>query len=146
MKAFKSIFAVLLSAALVFSFAACSDDDDDDEPSAVATFATEADKHGEFERVLFYGDNTFAMQEVSSEMTLTTATGTYTGDPNKASETIKLTVKKIIKAFVDDSDDMSLVDATDEILTKLKITNPLEATISADGKTVEIWYSTYIKQ
>lgn len=146
MKALKSIFAVLLSAALVFSFASCSDDDDDDGLSTVATFATEAEK-GEYEQVVFYDNNSFDYQTVSSDVTFTMLKGTYTGDPTKASEKITLTFTKVLKAFADEnSNSMDFIDITDEILETLHLEKTMEVTISDDGKTVEVFGDTYTKK
>lgn len=66
-KAFKSLFAVLLAMAMVFSFAACSDDDDDDGPSAVSTFSYDDTD------LVFYSDNSFAQKSEGAQKNNTTS-------------------------------------------------------------------------
>ena len=140
MKALKSIFAVLLAAAMVFGFASCSDDDDeDDSPSAVATFKDE--KHDE--SIVFYSDKSFAYKDSS----VTLMTGSYTGDPTTASSTVTVTLAKVAKGFFDDSENTALVDITDEALTTLDLTSKeVPVTISADGKTASFLGTDYTKQ
>ena len=97
-------------------FVSCDDDDDDDDgASVVATYsysysyeAEGEDDDSYTETFYFYDDATFKFTYDS----YTIATGSYTGDATSDGD-VTLTIKKIAKGFVEDSEDTSLIDWSD---------------------------------
>ena len=116
MRKFAKISAVLAAMVLALAFVGCKDDDDDD-PSVVTTwYCTETDEDDGSvvtETVYFYDDNTFKAVESSEGVNVTFATGSYTGDTTKDGN-IVITIKKIVKGALDDSDSLELVDVPAE--------------------------------
>ena len=118
MRKFAKISAVLVAMVLALAFVGCKDDDDDDDdPSVVTTwYCTETDEDDGSvvtETVYFYDDNTFKAVESSEGVNVTFATGSYTGDTTKDGN-IVITIKKIVKGALDDSDSLELVDVPAE--------------------------------
>ena len=114
MRKFAKISAVLAAMVLALAFVGCKDDDDDDDdPSVVTTwYCTETDED-DTETLYFYDDSTFKNVNSSEGVNITVATGTYTGDTTK-DENIVITLKKIVKGVLEDSDSTELVDVPAE--------------------------------
>ena len=135
MRKFAKISAVLAAMVLALAFVGCKDDDDDDDdPSVVTTWAyTMEDEDGSATSTLyFYDDNTFKIIFSEGAITVTGATGTYTGDTTKDGK-VKLTATKEM------DDDGNLVDCnetTEGIISGNKITFEEED----EGETVTIIY------
>ena len=135
MRKFAKISAVLAAMVLALAFVGCKDDDDDDDdPSVVTTwYCTEEDEDdGSIvtETLYFYDDNTFKMIMSSEGVNITAATGTYTGDTTKDGNVV-ITIKKIVKGALEDSESMELVDVPSEYASKLVI----KATINGNTLT-----------
>ena len=135
MRKFAKISAVLAAMVLALAFVGCKDDDDDDDdPSVVTTwYCTEEDEDdGSIvtETLYFYDDNTFKMVMSSEGVNITAATGTYTGDTTKDGNVV-ITIKKIVKGALEDSESMELVDVPSEYASKLVI----KATINGNTLT-----------
>ena len=113
MKKFAKISAVLAAMVLALAFVGCKDDDDD--PSVVTTWAyTMEDEDGSATSTLyFYDDNTFKIIFSEGAITVTGATGTYTGDTTKDGNVV-ITIKKVVKGMLDDSESLELVDVPAE--------------------------------
>ena len=100
----------LVVALSLVGFTSCDDDDDDDDgASVVATYKYTYEAEGEdddsyTETFRFYNDATFKLTMDS----YTIATGSYTGDATSDGD-VTLTIKKVAKGFVEDSDDTSLI-------------------------------------
>ncbi|WP_296690050.1 hypothetical protein, partial [Treponema sp. UBA6852] len=116
------------------AFVGCKDDDDDDDedPSVVTTwYCTEEDDGSVVtETLYFYDDSTFKDVNSSEGINITVATGTYTGDTTKDGNVV-ITIKKIVKGALEDSESMELVDVPSEYASKLVI----KATINGNTLT-----------
>ena len=112
MRKFAKISAVLAAMVLALAFVGCKDDDDDDDDPSVVT-AWYSAEDGATETVYFYDDNTFKAVESSEGVNVTFATGSYTGDTTKDGN-IVITIRKIVKGALDDSDSLELVDVPAE--------------------------------
>ena len=105
----------LVVALSLVGFVSCDDDDDDDEGASVVatysyTYEAEGDEDEDYtESFYFYSDATFKVTYES----YTIATGTYTGDAT-SDGSVTLTVKKVAKGFIEESDDTSLIDWSDD--------------------------------
>ena len=102
----------LVVALSLVGLVSCDDDDDDDDgASVVATYkyTYDDDEDGYTETFRFYSDATFKLTYDS----YTIATGSYTGDAT-SDGTVKLTVKKVAKGLVEESEDTSLVSWSDD--------------------------------
>ena len=104
----------LVVALSLVGFVSCDDDDDDDDASVVATYKytyeAEDDEDEDYtDTFYFYDDATFKVTYNS----YTIATGIYTGDATSDGD-VTLTIKKVAKGFVEDSDDTSLIDWSDD--------------------------------
>ena len=134
MRKFAKISAVLAAMVLALAFVGCKDDDDDDDedPSVVTTwYCTEEDDGSVVtETLYFYDDNTFKMVMSSEGVNVTAATGTFTGDTTKDGNVV-MTIKKIVKGALEDSESMELVDVPSEYASKLVI----KATINGNTLT-----------
>ena len=118
MKKFAKISAVLAAMVLALAFVGCKDDDDDDDdPSVVTTWycieEDEDDGSVVTENVYFYDDSTFKVVDSSEGVNITAATGTYTGDTTKDGNVV-ITIKKVVKGMLDDSESLELVDVPAE--------------------------------
>ena len=118
MRKFAKISAVLAAMVLALAFVGCKDDDDDDDdPSVVTTwYCTEEDEDDGSvvtENVYFYDDSTFKVVDSSEGVNVTAATGTYTGDTTKDGNVV-ITIKKVVKGMLDDSESLELVDVPAE--------------------------------
>ena len=142
MRKFAKISAVLAAMVLALAFVSCKDDDDDDDdPSVVTTwYCTETDEDDGSvvtETVYFYDDNTFKAVESSEGVNVTLATGSYTGDTTKDGN-IVITIKKIVKGALDDSDSLELVDVPAEyasyFVLKATINGNTMSSIDGDGE------------
>ncbi|MDO5773601.1 MAG: hypothetical protein Q4P16_04770 [Spirochaetales bacterium] len=141
MRKFAKISAVLAAMVLALAFVGCKDDDDDDDPSVVTTwYCTETDEDDGSvvtETVYFYDDNTFKAVESSEGVNVTFATGSYTGDTTKDGN-IVITIKKIVKGALDDSDSLELVDVPAEyasyFVLKATINGNTMSSIDGDGE------------
>ena len=136
MRKFAKISAVLAAMVLALAFVGCKDDDDDDDdPSVVTTwYCTETDEEDGSvvtETLYFYDDSTFKMVMSSEGVNVTAATGTFTGDTTKDGKNIVMTIKKIVKGALEDSESMELVDVPAEYASKLVI----KATINGNTLT-----------
>ena len=139
MRKFAKISAVLAAMVLALAFVGCKDDDDD--PSVVTTwYCTETDEDDGSvvtETVYFYDDNTFKAVESSEGVNVTLATGSYTGDTTKDGN-IVITIKKIVKGALDDSDSLELVDVPAEyasyFVLKATINGNTMSSIDGDGE------------
>ncbi|HBP09741.1 MAG TPA: hypothetical protein DD629_05985 [Treponema sp.] len=134
MRKFAKISAVLAAMVLALAFVGCKDDDDDDDedPSVVTTwYCTEEDDGSVVtETLYFYDDSTFKDVNSSEGINITVATGTYTGDTTKDGNVV-ITIKKIVKGALEDSESMELVDVPSEYASKLVI----KATINGNTLT-----------
>ena len=122
MRKFAKISAVLAAMVLALAFVGCKDDDDDDDdPSVVTTWycTEEDDEDGSVitETVYFYDDSTFKVVESSEGVNVTAATGTYTGDTTKDGNVV-MTIKKVVKGMLDESESLDLVDVPAEYASK----------------------------
>ena len=142
MRKFAKISTVLAAMVLALAFVSCKDDDDDDDdPSVVTTwYCTETDEDDGSvvtETVYFYDDNTFKAVESSEGVNVTLATGSYTGDTTKDGN-IVITIKKIVKGALDDSDSLELVDVPAEyasyFVLKATINGNTMSSIDGDGE------------
>ena len=148
MRKFAKISAVLAAMVLALAFVGCKDDDDDDDdPSVVTTwYCTETDEDDGSvftETLYFYDDSTFKMVMSSEGVNITDATGTYTGDTTKDGN-IVITLKKIVKGALEDSDSTELVDVPSEYASKFVI----KATINGNtlAAVMDDETSYYIKK
>ena len=149
MRKFAKISAVLAAMVLALAFVGCKDDDDDDDdPSVVTTwYCTEEDEDDGSvvtETLYFYDDSTFKMVMSSEGVNVTAATGTFTGDTTKDGKNIVMTIKKIVKGALEDSESMELVDVPAEYASKFVI----KATINGNTLAVVMDDETsyYIKK
>ena len=142
MRKFAKISAVLAAMVLALAFVGCKDDDDDDDdPSVVTTwYCTEEDEDDGSvvtETLYFYDDSTFKMVMSSEGVNVTAATGTFTGDTTKDGN-IVMTIKKIVKGALEDSESMELVDVPAEYASKLVIKATINgntmSSIDGDGE------------
>ena len=142
MRKFAKISAVLAAMVLALAFVGCKDDDDDDDdPSVVTTwYCTEEDEDDGSvftETLYFYDDSTFKAVESSEGVNVTFATGSYTGDTTKDGN-IVITIKKIVKGALEDSESMELVDVPAEYASKLVIKATINgntmSSIDGDGE------------
>ncbi|WP_296665170.1 hypothetical protein, partial [Treponema sp. UBA753] len=101
-------------------------------PSVVTTwYCTEEDDGSVVtETLYFYDDSTFKDVNSSEGINITVATGTYTGDTTKDGNVV-ITIKKIVKGALEDSESMELVDVPSEYASKLVI----KATINGNTLT-----------
>ena len=135
MRKFAKISAVLAAMVLALTFVGCkNDDDDDDDPSVVTTwYCTQEDEDDGSvvtETLYFYDDSTFKDVNSSEGIDITVAIGTYTGDTTKDGNVV-ITIKKIVKGALEDSESMELVDVPAEYASKLVI----KATINGNTLT-----------
>ena len=145
MRKFAKISAVLAALFFALAFVGCSDDDDDDEPSVVTTwYCTEKDEDDGSvvtETVYFYDDSTFKFVASYEGVNITLATGTYTGDTTKEGSVV-ITIKKVVKGLLEDSESLELVDVPAEYASKFiwkaTINGNTMTVASADDKTVYI--------
>ena len=144
MRKFAKISAVLAAMVLALAFVGCKDDDDDDDdPSVVTTwYCTETDED-DTETLYFYDDSTFKNVNSSEGVNITVATGTYTGDTTK-DENIVITLKKIVKGVLEDSDSTELVDVPSEYASKFVIKATINGNTLAAVMNDETSY--YIKK
>ena len=142
MRKFAKISAVLAAMVLAIAFVGCKDDDDDDDdPSVVTTWYTqevdEDDDSVMTETIYFYDDSTFKVVDSSEGVNINFATGTYTGDTTK-DENIVITLKKIVKGALEDSDSTELVDVPAEyasyFVLKATINGNTMSSIDGDGE------------
>ena len=142
MRKFAKISAVLAAMVLAIAFVGCKDDDDDDDdPSVVTTWYTqevdEDDDSVMTETIYFYDDSTFKVVDSSEGVNINFATGTYTGDTTK-DENIVITLKKIVKGALEDSDSTELVDVPSEyasyFVLKATINGNTMSSIDGDGE------------
>ena len=150
MRKFAKISAVLAAMVLALAFVGCKDDDDDDDdddpsvvtndPSVTTWYCTETDEgdgSAVTKTVYFYDDNTFKVVESSEGENFTFATGSYTGDTTKNGN-IAITIKKIVKSALGESDSLELVDVPAEYASKFDWTATINgnkmSTRDASGK------------
>ena len=142
MRKFAKISAVLAAMVLALAFVGCKDDDDDDDddPSVVTTwYCTETDEDGSSATMTlyFYDDSTFKVVDSSEGVNINFATGTYTGDTTKDGN-IVITIKKIVKGVLDDSESLDLVDVPAEyasyFVLKATINGNTMSSIDGDGE------------
>ena len=142
MRKFAKISAVLAAMVLALAFVGCKDDDDDDDdPSVVTTWycTEEDDEDGSVitETVYFYDDSTFKVVESSEGVNVTAATGTYTGDTTKDGNVV-MTIKKVVKGMLDESESLDLVDVPAEYASKFvykaTINGNTMSSIDGDGE------------
>ena len=142
MRKFAKISAVLAAMVLALAFVGCKDDDDDDDdPSVVTTWycTEEDDEDGSVitETVYFYDDSTFKVVESSEGVNVTAATGTYTGDTTKDGNVV-MTIKKVVKDMLDESESLDLVDVPAEYASKFvykaTINGNTMSSIDGDGE------------
>ena len=148
MRKFAKISAVLTAMVLALAFVGCKDDDDDDDdPSVVTTwYCTVTDEDDDSsavtETLYFYDDNTFKVVESSEEgVDVTFATGSYTGDTTKDGN-IVITIKKIVKGALDDSNSLELVDVPAEYASLFggaTIKGNTMSTIDASSGELSTW-------
>ena len=138
MRKFAKISAVLAAMVLALAFVGCKDDDDD--PSVVTTwYCTETDEDGSSATMTlyFYDDSTFKVVDSSEGVNINFATGTYTGDTTKDGN-IVITIKKIVKGVLDDSESLDLVDVPAEyasyFVLKATINGNTMSSIDGDGE------------
>ena len=142
MRKFAKISAVLAAMVLALAFVGCKDDDDDDDdPSVVTTWYTqevdEDDDSVMTETIYFYDDSTFKVVDSSEGVNINFATGTYTSDTTKDGN-IVITIKKIVKGVLDDSESLDLVDVPAEyasyFVLKATINGNTMSSIDGDGE------------
>ena len=142
MRKFAKISAVLAAMVLAIASVGCKDDDDDDDdPSVVTTWYTqevdEDDDSVMTETIYFYDDSTFKVVDSSEGVNINFATGTYTGDTTKDGN-IVITIKKIVKGVLDDSESLDLVDVPAEyasyFVLKATINGNTMSSIDGDGE------------